>query len=277
MIKGGVKKCLIIGFSIIFRSQSLYADSGLGLDAIFGNIPNFLTPSLANAVAETFGLVFDHRPYEPATPLGTKMGVDVGLDVTLVQVPKTLTNALKDAGFNIVMPPILPNIREINLHKGVSERVDLGGSVFFLRGYSIWAVEMKVVLFQPEEGPTWAVRLSRTSVSIPVGTTDVGPSSVAVTLNTVTWTPELLISKQMEFADPYIGIGYQYATSTIDAQIVSGPALPGVQPVSGSGGGFLSFLGLSLKIPNFGLRLTLEGAYSLSGYNSLGTKIGLSF
>ena len=49
--------------------------------------------------------------------------------------------------------------------------------------------------------------------------------------------------------------------------------------VSGSGGSPFAFTGISMKVPESGLslRITLEGTYSVDGFNALSTKIGFAF
>ncbi|MGK5085807.1 hypothetical protein WDW37_21165, partial [Bdellovibrionota bacterium FG-1] len=104
---------------------------------------------------------------------------------------------------------------------------------------------------------------------------------------TKTFSPQLLVSRQMEFADPYLGIAYSYATGVADADIVgiinsvTGVGtetipLPSLHK-TGSAQGAMAFGGISLKLPRSGARMTLEFSYSTAGTNTLGTKIGMAF
>lgn len=259
------------------ESRALTLPGGtLPIENLLLNPVGFLTPEVANAASKAFGIIFDHRPLEPASPLGTHLGLDFGLEADLVQFSPELGTVLQGVGIPITLPPVFPNPRMINLHKGLGDSIDIGGSYFSYTGYLFWAVELKVVLSNPEEGLVWAVRLSRTSVSIPIGTLDYVITTATFAINTVTYTPELVVSRRVGIAEPYMGVGYQYATGTVGVTF-SSFAVPGLEPVSGSGGSFLALVGVSLKAPVIGLRLTLEGTYSMAGYNALGTKIGFSF
>lgn len=272
-IQGGLI-CLFLLFTP--RAEALSLPS-LPLDSVLNNLTGFLSKSVANAGVKTLGLVFDHRPLEPATPLGTKLGLDLGVEVDVVQLSPELSTALADAGFNITLPPILPSARMLNVHKGLSDSMDVGASYLNLNNYVIWGLDLKIVLYRPEEGITWAVRLGYTSVHFPVGSTEILGTTIKLNMDTTTWTPQLLISKRLEFADPYLGVGYQYVTGSLNVTQTGDFTIPGIDSVKGSGGSPMAFLGVSLRIPNIALRITVEGTYSTAGYNALGTKVGLSF
>ena len=234
--------------------------------------PNaILTPSLVNASVKALGLATDHRPYEPATPLGTSLGADLSIDITLAKLPQEFYTELSAAGASSTQElPFLP-VPRINVHKGLGPKFDLGISAILYRGYRIIGVEGKVAVWVPEEGPNWAIRLSYTNCYLKIvdGTT--------VELNTKTFTPQILISRPLAFADPYLGIGYQIATGKVTLTIPLDPLPPQTSSQNGQGSGFLAFLGVGLRIPNTGLKLTLEGAYSTAGALTLGTKFGFSF
>ena len=243
------------------------------LDNIFGLAEH----NVMNAVIPLVGITFDHRPLEPASPLGTSLGLDLGVEVDLVQVPSHVKDTLATQGINVGSVPVLPNLREINLHKGLGKSVDIGGSVLSYQGYLIWAAEIKVVLFNPEEGLCWALRMSRTSVHIPIGSTNVQGVDIDVNVDVTTYTPELVISKKLDYFEPYFGGGYQYVTGGLNISNSAGITVPGLDSINGSGGSPLLFIGLSMKAPVVGLRITLEGTYSTGGFNALGTKVGFSF
>lgn len=268
------------GFVLVFlHASGAYAFTlpTLPIESVLNNLTGFLSGPVADAAVKTLGLTFDHRPLEPATPLGTQLGLDLGIEVDVIQLSPELSHALTAAGFDISLPPLLPSARLINLHKGLSDSVDIGGSYLNYTGYQIWALEMKVVLSRPEEGLTWALRLGYTSVHFPVGSTTLFGTTVNLNIDTVTWTPQLLVSKRLEFADPYLGIGFQYATGSLNVSQSGDFVIPGISSVKGAGGSPMAFIGVSLKVPNVALRLTLEGTYSTAGFNALGTKLGLSF
>ena len=277
LVHGKVWKSLGIVAVILGGIPSAHAlVPSFPLGDALSNLAGFLSPSVINSAVKTVGITFNHRSLEPATPLGTSIGFDVGIEANVVQVSTELADALAAQGTNITLPPFLPSLKELNIHKGIGNSIDVGASAFALDSYLLWGVDLKVVVYSPEEGPTWALRMSYASVHVPLGSTTIGSTTVNVELNTTTWTPQLLFSKKLEFADPYVGIGYHFVSGAANVSF-NGASVPGIGTVAGSGSSFLSFIGLSLRAPNIGLRLTLEGTYSVAGFNSLGTKLGFSF
>jgi hypothetical protein len=245
-----------------------------------------LNSTIANAIVKSIGLGMDYRAYEPATPLGTAAGVDIGIEATISKLPDDATTAISaitgassgDSGSTI---PILPSAR-FHLHKGLGNSTDIGisylppvSSIPIIGGSYLFGADLKICLYRPEEGVTWSIRTSYNINNIKIQ---------QITIRTTTISPQLVISKQLDFADPYIGGGVQYATGSVSATIDL-PALPAPAPVigpvtlsdEGKGFGGVLFGGISLKVPNAGLRLTLEGAYSTVGATYMGTKIGFSF
>lgn len=233
------------------------------------SVTGLLSSDTVSMIAQSIGSIFGHRAYEPATPLGTQLGLDIGIEAELVQAGSLNT------AFGVTIP-FLPSARELNIHKGITHFIDIGASVLTYSGYVIWSAELKVAFLVPEEGPTWAIRASYTNLHFPLGSYEVFVDTVDLSLDTNTWAPEILMSKKLDAFDPYIGIGYQYVTGGITPK-VSGLFPIDLSSVSGSGGSFYSFLGLSIAPPKIAFRITLEGAYSMGGYNRIGTKIGFTF
>jgi hypothetical protein len=233
--------------------------------------PNSLvSQAVVNAIVKLVGLGIDHRPMMPATALGTQFGVELGLEVTLVKVPGDFFSTLQANGFPAGSSPLpsLP-VAKLHLHKGIGSRLDVGGAFFYLSSAKVFSADAKFVVFQPEEGPSVAVRGS-------YNYTDFSFSGANV--STKTFTPEVLISREMEFADPYLGLGASYTLGTMDATLPLPAPLP-AQKVSAGGNayGALLFGGVVFRIPNTGLRLTVEGAYSTADLSYLGVKIGFGF
>lgn len=238
---------------------------------------------LAGPVITGMGLALDFRSYEPATPLGTKLGFDVGLaSAALVQVTPGMNAALAQFTGSALPVPVLPNAAVLVLHKGLGERFDVGltvlpplpflGSVG-LSGIWWWGMSTKWAFWMPEEGPTLALRTSFTQAYLPFTS-----GSTTVTINPQVITQVLLMSRKLEYVDPYVGVGYQYAYGSLGLLIDNPAPVPDVSvPFSGNGAGFLALGGVSLRIPYIALRLTLEGSYSSAGANSLGTKVSFSF
>jgi len=247
----------------------------IGLD------PNSLvSDDIVNAVVGLIGIGFQHRPYEPATPLGLMVGMDLSVEATLVKIPDSFfaTLAANGAGSASAPIPSLPMAR-LHLHKGFGEFVDLGGSALVILGNKILGGDAKVVFLQGEEGPTYAFRFCYTYVDL---------SFSGVNVSTKTYAPQLLMSRQMDFADPFLGVGLEYSTGALDgSRTPDAPAgvvlPPGVtMPTvtihkTGIAYGGQVFGGVSLRIPRSGLRMTIEGSYNTAGTSTLGLKSGFTF
>jgi hypothetical protein len=248
---------------------------------------SILSPTIASAIVKTIGLAMDHRPYEPATPLAKNLlGFDFGIEATMTKPPEDLSTAISSitsasGGGGSTSIPILPSAR-LHLSKSLGSRLDIGisylpavSSIPVIGGSSLFGGDLKLCLADPEEGVTWALRASYNINTIKIST---------ITVNTTTFSPQLLISKKLEFADPYMGIGVQYTTGTVTASITP-PSIEAPAPVlstislseKGSGFGGVFFSGISLKIPLMNLRITLEGAYSTARVSYMGTKVGFNF
>jgi hypothetical protein len=267
----------ILIFSILIGKSIAYGEVLIPLSDLLNGNGNFLDPGVVKALSMTLGVVMNHRPYEPATPLGTHPGVDFGIDVGLMQVPPMLGDSLAAKGFDVPMPPVLPSASMLNVHKGLTDSIDIGGSILTFKGFLVWSIDAKWVFLSSEEGLTWALRVGRTSVHIPVGSKTILNTDISLSLDTVTVTPELVVSKKLEFADPYAGIGVRFVSGAVNIANTAGIDIPGLKSASATGTSPFGFMGLSLRVPLIGFRLTLEGSYSPDGFNSLGTKIGFNF
>jgi hypothetical protein len=278
----------LVLFCVWGGSREAYAQSAgtLPLSGILSNALGFLNGNTKPLIVG-MGLIFNHRAYEPATPLGTWLGLDVGLEVDVVQLPPSLSDTFTQMGVSVTLPPVFPSARMLNVHKGVGDFMDIGGSIFTYQGYLIWGADMKVILANPEEGLTWALRLAYNNTYIPIGDTSISvpnpmggadiPVAIGLNFKVTTWTPTLIVSRKLMFADPYLLIGYTYVDGTANIVNNTGIEINNASSSSAAGGSFFSSLGLSLRIPVVGFRITLEGTYDASGYNSLGTKIGFNF
>src|SRR6185437_14137216 len=101
-----------------------------------------------------------------------------------------------------------------------------------------------------------------------------------IQLSTKTFKPEIIVSQPLDFAEPYLGIGYAPTHGTLSFGMPLPPPSP-IPSVSGStdasGSEFLALIGLSLKPPGGGIRLVVDGEYSTVGADSLGLKFGFNF
>jgi hypothetical protein len=267
------KKALFCALFLLRGPSAFAALGGLPFDLDPGSL---VSDDVIHQVVRMVGLGMDHRAYEGATPLSlnSQAGFDVGLEATLVKVPDTLFTALESSGFAGGASPVpsLP-VGKLNLHKGMGDFVDVGGSFFYLSRIKVFGGDIKVNVFRSDEGPTFAFRFSYTYADMKV---------TEINISTKTFTPQLLLSKRMDFAEPYLGVGAQYTTGVVDAVIPSPvPLPPGVEipavKKTGKAYGGLVFGGVSLRMPHAGLRITIEGAYASAGTSALGTKVGFSF
>ena len=246
---------------VLFFSPSEALTAGFGQGA-FSNLALLQSGSLTQPLIKTVGLALDNRPYEPATPLGVKIGLDIGVEAAIARVPDDFRDALTQAGFSGGSSLTILPVARILVHKGIGERVDLGGSFMGYQGYRILGADLKIALYNPTEGPTWAIRICYSSASLGI-------------IDTKTWTPQLLISRKMDYADPYIGVGYQYVNGSVNLAIPVGPiTVPYTSAATATA--VTGFLGVGFVFPPLGLKLTLEGTASNQGTNILGTKISFA-
>lgn len=215
---------------------------------------------------KALGLVFDHRPYASATPLGTIPGISFGLELSLVKPPEEFVTVASSSGGLLPIPatlPVLPSPR-LHIQKGLGPNFNLGASFI---GYSgavlLMGAHGQYAFLNPEEGPTVAARLSYNWLKLQA-------------FKTQTWTAQVLVSKKMDFADPYIGVGYQYVTGSVGVELSFAGITQSIE-FTGRGQSAMAMMGVQFRIPNLGAELTLEGSYSQFGAHTLGTKIGLAY
>jgi len=248
-----------------------------------------LDTTTASAFVKTVGLCMDNRSYQPATTQGGNVALDIGIETSLVQPPSDLGTAFGSlsgsSSSSSSSIPIIPSLK-LSLHKGFGERFEIGGSVLptlssfqYIGGSLLLGFDAKFVIYQPEEGLTWAIRGSYNYNNLTVNY-----SGMTIAIKSATITPQLLVSRKLDFADPYIGLGLQYTWGSISATVpVPVPeGLPVAIPPytlesNGSGYNAFLFIGVAMRIPTVGFKITLEGAYSPFGMNYIGTKISFSF
>ncbi len=300
--------------SFFFSSSPALADitlptsiGGISLPSELTNLKlpdvNTLIPEAAvTGIIQIVGIGMNHRAYEPAASLGTSPGFSFGIEATLVH-PSTALNSYLSSSFQGVTLPIIPSAR-LHLRKGISNRLELGLSVLpapttlpYIGSTLLIGGDLKYVVWEDTEegGVTVALRGSYNVNSLAVSY-----STYSFTMNTTTLSPQLVISKKLSFAQPYIGAGYQYTTGQFSLSIpLNKPPLsnlipnfqtlssiptinnllstPVVVTLSGQASEYHFFGGISLLVPYIDLQIVLEGAYSPSGMNYLGTKVGFQF
>src|SRR4051812_35719941 len=120
----------LCGILMILSPALAQADIGFGSLGIDSN--SLISTDVIKALVGFIGFGTQHRPYEPATPLGLAVGLDFSIEATLFKVPDGLFSSLSAVGAPSSSPlPSLP-IPKIHLHKGFGELLDAGGSFFYL-------------------------------------------------------------------------------------------------------------------------------------------------
>jgi hypothetical protein len=221
-----------------------------------------LTTKLAEDLVTQVAISADHRAFEPASPLGLAIGLDVGLDFVASRMTADFRQALTVAGVQGSLPDyvLLPRL---NIHKGLPWGVDLGFSYIGYQGNSITGYEAKWAFLRGAAvKPSVAVRVSHTASTLffmKTNTTKID----AVVSKTVGW-----------FLEPYLGAGLQIISGSIETP-AGVPDLPADVPRSHSTASPHVYAGLPLKLVF--LHLTAEYDYSFTGIQTFGTKISLDF
>lgn len=230
---------------------------------------NFTKP-----LSKGLGLTLEHRAYRPATALGKNPGVEIGVEGTLVKTPSDFTDAFNEASGGSSSSTGIPFLASPKLHltKGFGETVDLGISALWLLGNWSAGGHLQVTVFNPPEGGlTWAVRMNYTQVRL---------KQDDITMRIDVLSPQLLVSRQMSFADPYAGIGYQNVAGKLTLGLDpddSGP-IPRQEFISRSRvHNFTAFTGVSMLLGPSGVAIAMEIAYSSGGMPTMGAKLGFRF
>ncbi len=237
--------------------------AGLPLDpSNFPDLAQLLSTTFANPVLRTVGTLGDHRPYDGASLPLDGMGMEFSLETTLVRVPESFLTALQTVGVTTTLPDSIP-VPRAQVRKRFGSHLGAGVSWAQYQGYKIWGGDAKLVLDQPEEGLVWAIRIC-------YATTTLGFAKAQ------TWSPQIVASKPLMFAETYIGAGAQLVTGSIEfTQTVLGHTFSASQ--AGSASQFVAFMGVQFKPVNPGFQITVEGAYNSAGLPTLGVRTGVAF
>ena len=249
-----------------FASSRDAQASGLPLDpSQFANLANLLDPLLVSSAIRSVGGIADHRPYDPATvPIERGSGIELSVEVSLIKVPPDFIAALGRAGISdpTSIPPALP-IPRLQLRKSLGDSASLGLSAISYKNYKIYGGDLKVVLSQPEEGVSWGARITYASAELGF-------------VKTRTVSPQLLLSKPLEFAEPYMGAGWQIINGSLNLDVnVLGTRFQASKDASMNS--FFAFMGLMIRPAPMGLLLVMEGSYNQGGTATLGGRVGLAF
>ncbi|MBS1958312.1 MAG: hypothetical protein JST80_02460 [Bdellovibrionales bacterium] len=230
----------------------------------------YLPQGVADEAIKMYGIYAAHRPYVGATPITNYNGFDLKVEVTLMKVGDGLVNALREVGATNALPSNMPAIPmvKLNARKAIGPNSDIGFSGMVVYGQTVLGGDILILVSEAEEGEGMnvALRLGYNYLN--------APYAYVKSCNTI--QPELVFSRPLEFAEPYIGIGGRYMWGTIDIPLDTTPQVHLTK--SGSGKDGYLFTGVSFHVigPQ-GLRMGIEGSYDFSGYHTIGTVFGLGF
>jgi hypothetical protein len=235
--------------------------------SLFNDPSQLLDQALVTTLVKTVAFYSDHRPMNPAEPLGAIPGIELGVELSLIKMPDDLAPQLQRAGLGVgsSIPPSLP-VPKLHLRKGLG-RVDLGvsGTGIAYQSYLIAGADLQLLINRPEEGITSALRLGYTVSRIQI-------------VSSETWTPSVIFSRQLDYFFPYLGVGYQMGSGTVKVTYTE-PLLGQSITASktGSARSLFAMLGTIFRFGPSGIILTLEGSYHQLGMATLGAKFGLRF
>ncbi len=236
-----------------------WATTALALPGLDTTTLDALQASMVESLVKTVAIGADHRAYEPASPLGYVIGLDVGVDATVMSLPDDFKEALTVAGAGTNVPDVIP-LPRLNIHKGLPWGVDLGFTYAGFQGNSLIGGDIK-----------WAFlpgNAARPSVDARVSYS----SSNLFFLKTKTAKVDVLASKKLGWVlDPYVGMGMQFASGEIQVPVGQSLSVSG----SHSASAFHMYAGLPIKLAF--VKLTAEYDYSFIGMSSFGAKFSLSF
>lgn len=255
------------------------------------DVNNMIPMGAVSEVIKIFGNLTQHRPYEGAVPLGTS-GFDLGLEATLVHMPDDFASSLTSAGMKGVDPtsmlPALP-MAKLHIHKGISPVIDVGASGLYYGVSYMLGLDLKIVVFQPEEAPLWALRFNYSTATLdlsalgfnnlPINIDGVNLGTGNIAIGSRTIGVQLLTAQRLSFAEPYLGIGTEWINGQLQATMKLN-ILPDAQNVDTPAFNFYSFsafTGVSFRIYPTGIRIALEGAFNSLGMHYFGLVTGLGF
>lgn len=269
------KRALIFAL-LFFAPQAFISQSfaqGVGALNILDPsvLAGFIPQNVADATIKTAAFYSAHRPYTGATSIATYNTMDIYIEATMMKVGDSLPKALIANGLNPGQTNSVPAIpvAKIGLRKGFGPNVDIGLSGLSYRSNSIIGGDIKINITDPEEGPSVGFRLGYTYLDVPVAY-----------VKAQTFNPELVVSRKLYFAEPYIGTGFRYAFGRIAIPFLSPVPGEGIKTVTkyGSGSGEYLLTGIYFRIFGAqGLRLGMEGTYDFGGFHTIGMVIGLGF
>lgn len=166
----------------------------LALPAAAGDLPSLgsLGQDQFRRLSEDLGAAFSYKGVTPATPLGL-VGFDVGLEVSATDIRNSDLFRLAGGG-----APDYIAVPKLHVYKGLPWGIDIGA---FVGGASevnatVYGLDARwAILDDGVATPAVALRISGTQSS------DIG------SLKVTTYAGDLMVSKKLTIATPYLGVG----------------------------------------------------------------------
>jgi hypothetical protein len=164
------------------------------LPASAGDLPNLgsLAQDQFRRLSQDLGAALSYKGVTPATSLGP-WGFDLGLELSATDVKHTDLFELAGAGSTDTL-----FVPKLHIYKGLGAGFDIGGFVAAAPDVeaTLWGVDLRYAIVQDTlTSPAFAVRISGTRTS------DIG------SLRVHTYGADLMLSKRLTLATPYIGAG----------------------------------------------------------------------
>ena len=234
-------------------------------------LSNPIPENIATEAVKTFGIYSAHRSYTGATSIAHSNTLDILVEATMVKLGSGLIDALNQNKFpNIPQAvPAIP-VAKVMIRKALGFGADIGFSALVFEGQSILGGDLKIVLHDAEEGPSYAFLLGYTYSKLPL----------AYLKDVTVISPEFILSKRLDFAESYIGIGGRYIHGTLSFPFDGfPPSIPSIT-IEKEGHAYTAYAltGVFFRILGAqGLRLGIEGSYDISGFPTMGLVAGLGF
>lgn len=204
----------------------------------------------------------DHRPYMPATSLGLDFGLDLGVEVSAVDLNSEFKSALgAAASLATDGSPDWFLIPKLSAHKGLPVGIDVGLSFISMVDLRSYGGDIKWAFLRSKKWPAMALEFSTNYSKFYFMTTQVH----SVTLS---------VSKRLRMIEPYLGGGARFWSGSL-AIPNSLEGLPLGVSDSASGISPVVFVGLSLKV--FLLKMTALTDYTPTQGVNYGLKTAILF
>jgi hypothetical protein len=240
--------------------------TGFALDGFNAGNVSDLSAANVESMIELVAIGGNHRAFQPATPLGNALGLDISLDVAAISVPEDFKTALALASDTSTdqVPGLLP-LPKLNIHKGLPGGINLGFSyVSYQDQFRIYGFDAQWAFLRKPVTPNVALRFSAAYTKL-------------YYIQTRNFGLDVVVSKRLAVIDPYLGLGIQYWNGTLALPFPAGTptGLTEGVPDHASSADPHIFVGLPIKL--IFLKITGEIDYSFAGITTYGGKIGLSF